>query len=92
MASNSPTTSSRYHIISTRSRRNKVIHEDNSGYNYIKNTTNDTVAQKYIQFVFDTQSYFNELAWTDKSIANFVANFSAVVSQNLVDISLNQGS
>jgi replication-associated recombination protein RarA len=92
MVSSSLTTSSHYHTTSTHLRHSKVRYGNNKGYNYIRNTTNDTVAQKYIQFVFDTQSYFNELSWRDKSIADFIANFSGVVSQNIVNIPLNEGN
>jgi hypothetical protein len=39
--------------------------------------------------VFDTQSYFDEFSWRNRSIADFITNFSAVISLNMVHIALN---
>lgn len=39
---------------------------------------------KYVQFVFDTQTYFDEMLWRNQSISAFISNFSATASQNLV--------
>lgn len=62
------------------------VHQGNCsnelGYNYIK-SLNETNAIKYIDWIFDTQSGFDEFNWRNKTIRDFISGLAQNVSIKL---------
>lgn len=60
----------------------RVIFYHHVGYNYLR-SLNETTALKYVDWIFDTQSGFDEFNWRNKTINDFISGLAQNVSVKL---------